>query len=154
MLRRQRSLLFEYFGCARFTIATCCAIQNAASPRKRPLVFSSRGLPACPDVHEAIGFYRVISAHTTCRVRRRFFNSGTRHARVFRYYWTRLPTISKPSMKEYKILLGVEFAGGIGPPLIASVARSLSGHERPRKGIVPWLNTRILPSRRQSRGKT
>ncbi len=145
---RRRALrpLRVFWRCAPSTIVTCCAIRRRAMCIETPQQFFLR--VACGlsrTVHEAIEFYRLISAHEYMPSSPTLFNSGTRHAQMSSCYLLDSPADNLEAIYDkYKdVALLSKFAGGIGLAYHrvrsrGSLIRATNGHS---KGIVPWLKT-------------
>jgi len=141
-----RSDLFEYFGLRtvydRYLLRHPETRHAIETPQQFFLRVAS-GLSR--TVHEAVEFYRVISAHDYMPSSPTLFNSGTRHAQMSSCYLLDSPADNLEAIYEkYKdVALLSKFAGGIGLAYHrvrsrGSLIRATNGHS---KGIVPWLKT-------------
>jgi ribonucleoside-diphosphate reductase alpha chain len=142
----ERSDLFEYFGLRtvydRYLLRHPETRHAIETPQQFFLRVAS-GLSR--TVHEAVEFYRVISAHDYMPSSPTLFNSGTRHAQMSSCYLLDSPADNLEAIYEkYKeVALLSKFAGGIGLAYHrvrsrGSLIRATNGHS---KGIVPWLKT-------------
>jgi ribonucleoside-diphosphate reductase alpha chain len=142
----QRSDLFEYFGLRTVYDRYLLRHPETRHALETPQQFFLRvasGLSR--TVHEAVEFYRVISAHDYMPSSPTLFNSGTRHAQMSSCYLLDSPADNLEAIYEkYKdVALLSKFAGGIGLAYHrvrsrGSLIRATNGHS---KGIVPWLKT-------------
>jgi ribonucleoside-diphosphate reductase alpha chain len=141
-----RSDLFEYFGLRTVYDRYLLRHPETRLAIETPQQFFLRvasGLSR--SVHEAVEFYRVISAHDYMPSSPTLFNSGTRHAQMSSCYLLDSPADNLEAIYEkYKdVALLSKFAGGIGLAYHrvrsrGSLIRATNGHS---KGIVPWLKT-------------
>ena len=141
-----RSELFEYFGLRTVYDRYLLRNPETRDALETPQQFFLR--VACGlsrTVHEAVEFYRVISAHDYMPSSPTLFNSGTRHPQMSSCYLLDSPADNLEAIYEkYKdVALLSKFAGGIGLAYHrvrsrGSLIRATNGHS---KGIIPWLKT-------------
>jgi ribonucleoside-diphosphate reductase alpha chain len=142
----RRSELFEYFGLRTVYDRYLLRHPETREVLETPQQFFLRvscGLSR--NVHEAVEFYRVISAHDYLPSSPTLFNSGTKHSQMSSCYLLDSPVDNLEAIYEkYKdVALLSKFAGGIGLAYHrvrsrGSLIRATNGHS---KGIVPWLKT-------------